>query len=59
MNKFSNERGLFLVGPKKAWAAHITRGPDGGIMKCSSVNNLILLKDFGDGVALFKRGEAK
>tara|TARA_B100002003_G_scaffold251073_1_gene292909 strand:+ start:1158 stop:1829 length:672 start_codon:yes stop_codon:yes gene_type:complete len=59
MNKFSNERGLFLVGPKKDELAHVTRGPDGGIMKCSSVNNLILLKDFGDGVALFKRGEAK
>jgi len=59
MNKLSNERGLLLIGPKHSATAHVTQGSDGGIMKCSSVNNLILLKDFGDGVALFKRGKAK
>ena len=59
MNKLSNERGLLLIGPKHDGTARVTRGSDGGTMKCSSVNNLILLKDFGDGVALFKRGESK
>ena len=59
MYQLSNERGLILVGPKHGSTAHVTQGSDGGIMKCSSVNNLILLKDFGDGVALFKRGKAK
>jgi hypothetical protein len=59
MYQLSNERGLILVGPKHGSTAHVTQGADGGIMKCSSVNNLILLKDFGDGVALFKRGKAK
>jgi hypothetical protein len=59
MNKLRNERGLLLIGPKHGATAHVTQGSDGGIMKCSRVNNLILLKDFGDGVALFKREKAK
>lgn len=59
MDQIREEKGLILIGPKFGGAANVKVGVDAGKTKCSRVKNITLLKDFGNGVAVFKRGKDK